>query len=116
MIVYALEPCTTPAKGSPTFELVEDDIKVGVGLHNEPGRKRTKCKSANILIRTIPEAVLENLPFTGSDEVTPMVNELGGTPIGELCITSSITHDILKEYHIKLFKTYVNNYCTSLDT
>jgi len=112
---FALKPCTTPSKGSPTFELGEDEMEVGVGLHGEPGRKRTKYKRANIIIRTITEAVLEDLPFAGSDEVALMINGLGGTPVGELYIACGIVHDILKENNIKVFKTYVNNYCTSLD-
>jgi len=112
---FALKPCTTPAKGSPTFDLEEDKIELGVGLHGEPGRERTDYKKADILIRTITEAVIEDLPFAGGDEVALMINGLGGTPIGELYIAAGIAHDILKEHNIKIIDTYVNNYCTSLD-
>jgi len=112
---FALKPCTTPEKGSPTFDLGPQEIEVGVGLHGEPGRERTTYKRANTIIKTLTDAVLEDLPFSGGDEVALMVNGLGGTPIGELYIAAGITHDILKNKHIRVHKTYVNNYCTSLD-
>ncbi len=112
---FALKPCTTPEKGSPTFDLGDDEIEIGVGLHGEPGRERTKYQRANIIIKTLMDAVIGDLPFESGDEVALMVNGLGGTPIGELYIASGIAHDILKDKNIKVFKTYVNNYCTSLD-
>ncbi len=112
---FALKPCTAPEKGSPTFDLGEDDIEVGVGLHGEPGRKRTTYKRANIIIKELTDAVLQDLPFKSGDEVALMINGLGGTPIGELYIASGIVHDILKTCNIEVFGTYVNNYCTSLD-
>jgi dihydroxyacetone kinase-like protein len=112
---FALKPCTTPAKGSPTFDLGEDEIELGVGLHGEPGRERTSFKRANIVIKTITDAVINDLPYKNGDEVAVMVNGLGGTPIGELYIAAGIVHDILDDYGIDVFDTYVNNYCTSLD-
>lgn len=112
---FALKPCTTPAKGSATFELGEDEIELGVGLHGEPGRERTGYKRANIIIKTITDAVIGDLPFNSGDEVAVMVNGLGGTPIGELYIATGIVHDILDDCNIKVYDTYVNNYCTSLD-
>ncbi len=112
---FALKPCTAPEKGSPTFDLGEDEIEIGVGLHGEPGRQRTAYKRANIIIKTLTDTVLEDLPFGSGDEVALMINGLGGTPIGELYIAAGITHDILKENNINIYKTYVNNYCTSLD-
>ncbi len=112
---FALKSCTTPAKGSPTFDLGDDEIELGVGLHGEPGRERLKYIPANEIIRIITNAVIEDLPFKRYDEVALMVNGLGGTPIGELYLAAGIVHDILKERKIKVYKTYVNNYCTSLD-
>ena len=112
---FAMKPCTTPDKGSPTFELGENEIEVGVGLHGEPGRERTHYKRANIIIKELTDAVLSDLPFTSDNEVALMVNGLGGTPIGELYIAAGIIHDILKSNGIKICSTYVNNYCTSLD-
>ncbi len=112
---FALKSCTTPAKGSPTFDLGPDEIELGVGLHGEPGRERIKVLPANEIISIITNAVIEDLPFVENDEVALMINGLGGTPIGELYIAAGIVHDILKYKKIKVFKTYVNNFCTSLD-
>jgi dihydroxyacetone kinase-like protein len=112
---FALKSCTTPAKGSPTFDLGADEMELGVGLHGEPGRQRLKFQTADNIIKTITEAVIEDLPFRSGDEVAAMINGLGGTPIGELYIAAGIVHDILRFRNIKVFKTYVNNYCTSLD-
>lgn len=112
---FALKSCTTPAKGSPTFELGSDEIELGVGLHGEPGRQRLKYMPANEIIKIITESVIEDLPFRPFDEVAVMVNGLGGTPIGELYIAAGIVLDILKGKNIKVFRTYVNNFCTSLD-
>jgi dihydroxyacetone kinase-like protein len=112
---FALKPCTTPDKGSPTFELEEDKIEMGVGLHGEPGRERKKYSRANFLIKELVDAVVSDLPFSRGDEVALMINGLGGTPIGELYISSGIAHDLIRSYGIKVYSTYVNNYCTSLD-
>jgi phosphoenolpyruvate---glycerone phosphotransferase subunit DhaK len=112
---FALKSCTTPAKGSPTFELGEDEIELGVGLHGEPGRERTKYKPADEVIKIITDSVIEDLPFICGDEVALMVNGLGGTPIGELYIAAGIVHEILRNRKLKVFKTYINNFCTSLD-
>jgi len=112
---FALKSCTTPAKGSPTFELGGDEIELGVGLHGEPGRERIKHRPADEIIKIITDSVIEDLPFTCGDEVAIMINGLGGTPIGELYIASKIVHKILSDKKIKIFRTYVNNFCTSLD-
>ncbi len=112
---FALKSCTTPAKGSPTFDLGEDEIEIGVGLHGEPGRQRQKFVQADSIIKIITDTVIEDLPFMCGDEVALMVNGLGGTPVSELYIAAGITIDILKNKRIKIFRTYVNNFCTSLD-
>ncbi len=112
---FALKSCTTPAKGSPTFELGDDDLELGVGLHGEPGRQRLKFMPADEIMKIITDAVLEDLPFISGDEVAIMINGLGGTPISELYIAAGIAHTLIKNRKIKIFKTYVNNFCTSLD-
>ena len=112
---FASKSCTTPAKGSPTFDLGEDEIELGVGLHGEPGRERTKYKPADEVIKIITDSVIEDLPFICGDEVALMINGLGGTPIGELYIAAGIIHEILRNRKLKVFRTYVNNFCTSLD-
>ena len=81
----ALTSCTPPAKGSP-FELGDDEIEMGVGIHGEPGRRREKLTTANNIIDEMLEAVVTDLPYESGDEVALMINGLGGTPISELYI------------------------------
>ena len=75
----ALTACTPPAKGSPLFELGDDEMEMGVGIHGEPGRRREKLASANEIIDELLEAVVTDLPYQEGDEVAPMINGLGGT-------------------------------------
>lgn len=112
---FALTSCTTPAKGSPTFELGEDEMEIGVGLHGEPGRERVKIKPADEIIEYCTNCVIEDLPFKSGDEVAVMVNGLGGTPLMELYVAYNKVAAILAEAGIKVFKTYIGEYCTSLD-
>lgn len=112
---FALTSCTTPAKGTPTFELGEDEMEIGVGLHGEPGRQRTKMQTADEIVSYITTQCLEDLPFKSGDEVVVMVNGLGGTPLMELYIAYNKVAKMLKEAGIKVFKSYVNEYCTSID-
>ena len=112
---FALTSCTTPAKGSPTFELGDDEIEIGVGLHGEPGRKRTKIMPADEIVELLIKNVVEDLPFKADDEVAVMINGLGGAPLMELYIAFKKVDEYLKEKNIKIFKTYIGEYCTSLD-
>ena len=80
----ALTACTPPAKGSPLFDLPDDEMEMGVGIHGEPGRRREKLASANEIVDELLEAVVTDLPFESGDRVALMVNGLGGTPISEL--------------------------------
>jgi len=112
---YALTSCTTPAKGSPIFELGGDEQEIGVGLHGEPGRERTKIMSADEIVGMLTNNVIDDLPYEAGDEVAVMLNGLGGTPLIELYIAYNVTAKILAEKGIKVFKSYVNEYCTSLD-
>ena len=82
----ALTSCTPPAKGSPLFELGDDEMEMGVGIHGEPGRRREKLASANAIVDELLEAVVTDLPYESGDEVALMINGLGGTPISELYI------------------------------
>ena len=82
----ALTSCTPPAKGSPLFELGEDEMEMGVGIHGEPGRRRVKLANANAIVDELLEAVVSDLPYNSGDDVALMINGLGGTPISELYI------------------------------
>lgn len=111
----ALTSCTPPAKGSPLFELGEDEYELGVGIHGEPGRSREKMADANTLVANLLDPVVADLPFTSGDEVALMVNGLGGTPISELYLVYGIAHQRLADAGITVAKNYVGEYCTSLD-
>ncbi|PWW21874.1 dihydroxyacetone kinase-like protein [Geodermatophilus normandii] len=111
----ALTACTPPAKGSPLFELGPDEIEFGVGIHGEPGRERRKLDSADNIVDEMLDAVASDLPYDSGDRVALMVNGLGGTPISELYILFRRAHQRLEERGISVGRSYVNEYCTSLD-
>jgi dihydroxyacetone kinase-like protein len=111
----ALTSCTPPAKGSPLFELGDDEMEMGVGIHGEPGRSREKLASANAIVDELLEAVVTDLPFNSGDDVALMINGLGGTPISELYLLYGYAHEQLARRGINVRRNYVGEYCTSLD-
>ncbi|WNI17508.1 dihydroxyacetone kinase subunit DhaK [Actinacidiphila sp. ITFR-21] len=111
----ALTACTPPAKGSPLFDLPGDEVEMGVGIHGEPGRRREKLQPADALVRELVTAVVEDLPYAQGDDVALMVNGLGGTPIGELYLVYGLAHRQLADRGIEVRRSYVGEYCTSLD-
>ena len=111
----ALTACTPPAKGSPLFELGADEIEMGVGIHGEPGRERKPMAAADAIVDELLDAVVTDLPYASGDRVALMVNGLGGTPISELYILYRRAHQQLAERGITVGRSYVNEYCTSLD-
>ena len=111
----ALTACTPPAKGSALFELGDDEIEMGVGIHGEPGRERKKLTNADAIVDELVDAVAGDLPFESGDRVALMVNGLGGTPISELYIVYRRAHQKLAERGIEVGRSYVGEYCTSLD-
>ena len=111
----ALTSCTPPAKGSPLFDLGDDEMEMGVGIHGEPGRRREKLTTANAIVDELLEAVVSDLPFSSGDDVALMVNGLGGTPISELYLLYGHAHEELAKRGINVRRNYVGEYCTSLD-
>ena len=111
----ALTACTPPAKGSPLFELGADEMEVGVGIHGEPGRERRKLTNADAIVDELLDAVVTDLPYNSNDRVALMINGLGGTPISELYILYRRAHQQLADRGIAVGRSYVNEYCTSLD-
>ncbi|CAN5272718.1 hypothetical protein BH09ACT10_BH09ACT10_30100 [soil metagenome] len=111
----ALTACTPPSKGSPLFEIGEDEMEVGVGIHGEPGRRRAKIVSANEIVDELLQAIVPDLPFALGDEVALMINGLGGTPISELYLLFGVAHQQLSEQGINVGRSYVGEYCTALD-
>ena len=110
-----LTACTPPAKGSPLFELGDDEMEVGVGIHGEPGRERRKLTTSDEITDELLDAVVTDLPFSSGDRVALMVNGLGGTPVSELYIVYRRAHKQLADRGITVGRSYVNEYCTSLD-
>lgn len=110
----AIKPCTVPAAGVPGFQLEEDEIEIGIGIHGEPGVKKGSWEPADQVTDQILEKILADIDYSGS-EVAVMVNGCGGTPIMELYIVNNHVNDVLKEKGIKVYRTYVGNYMTSLE-
>jgi dihydroxyacetone kinase-like protein len=102
-------------RGTPLFEIADDEMEVGIGIHGEPGRQRTKVVPANEIVDLLLGAVVPDLPFVKGDEVALMINGLGGTPISELYLLYGIAHKKLAAMGISVFRSYVNEYCTSLE-
>ncbi|MEU8006848.1 dihydroxyacetone kinase subunit DhaK [Catellatospora sp. NPDC049111] len=111
----ALTSCTPPAKGTPLFELGDDEMEIGVGIHGEPGRRREKLANADTIIDELLEAVVSDLPYQRGDDVALMINGLGGTPLGELYLLYGRAHEQLAARGIQVRRNYVGEYCTSLD-
>jgi phosphoenolpyruvate---glycerone phosphotransferase subunit DhaK len=111
----ALTSCTPPAKGSPLFELGDDEMEMGVGIHGEPGRRREKLANADAIVDELVEAVASDGPFSSGDDVALMINGLGGTPISELYILYGRAHKQLADRGLNVTRSYVGEYCTSLD-
>lgn len=111
----ALTSCTVPAAGRPTFDLPDDEIEMGVGIHGEPGRKRIKMTSAKEIVTTLAEAIVNDLPFKAGEPVLAFVNGMGGTPIMELYLVYNELEKFLKTKNIPIARNLVGNYITSLD-
>ncbi|NEO33261.1 MAG: dihydroxyacetone kinase subunit DhaK [Symploca sp. SIO3C6] len=135
----ALTSCTTPAKGTPTFELGDEEIEVGIGIHGEPGRQRLSLKSADDItemlalsiiedssyIRTVREwnqgqgewvdVELTDPPFKSGDSVLAFVNSMGGTPLSELYIIYRQLVKVCQQQGIRIVRNLIGSYITSLD-
>jgi len=111
----ALTSCTPPAKGTPIFAIGDDEMEVGVGIHGEPGRRRDKLKNADAIVDEIYDAVAGDLPFKSGDRVALMINGLGGTPPSELYLLYRRAAQRCGDTGLKIVRSYVGNYCTSLE-
>ncbi|NLM05215.1 MAG: dihydroxyacetone kinase subunit DhaK [Clostridiales bacterium] len=110
----SLTPCTVPAAGKPSFTLAEDEMEVGLGIHGEPGTHRDKIQPADKIVDHLLDKILSDIDYSGS-EVAVLVNGLGGTPIMELYVMNKRISEVLAEKGIKVHRTYVGNYMTSLE-
>ena len=110
----AISPCTVPAAGKPGFELAENEIEIGIGIHGEPGTHRDKIASADEIAKTLLEKILADIDYKGR-EVVVMVNGMGATPLMELYIINNFVQDYLKEAGVKVYDTMVGNFMTSIE-
>jgi len=111
----ALTSCTVPAAGKPTFELGDDEMEIGVGIHGEPGRTRMKITSAAEITSMLATAILDDLPFVAGDKVLAFVNGMGGTPLIELYVIFAELKKILDGRGITIARNLIGNYITSLE-
>jgi len=111
----ALSPCILPEAGKPTFEINDDEIEIGMGIHGEPGIKREKLKSANDLVDDLYERIIKDSKLTANDNIAVMINSLGATPLEELYIVSKRVNENLAKSNIQNKKTYVGRYATSME-
>lgn len=111
----ALTACTTPAAGKPGFDLPEDEMEVGVGIHGEPGRSREKLRPANEIVAASLAAILDDLPPTPGARTIVMVNGLGGTPLIELYVLFGEVAARLADRGVTIARSLVGDYVSSLD-
>jgi dihydroxyacetone kinase-like protein len=111
----ALTSCTVPHAGKPTFELPEDEMEIGIGIHGEPGRRRMKIASAAEVAEMLVKPIVEDLPFKSGDDVLVFMNGMGGTPLIELYLMYNEVNKILSGHGIKIARRLIGSYITSLE-
>ena len=111
----ALTSCTVPAAGKPTFELGEDEMEMGVGIHGEPGRRRVALATAEEIATEMVDAITESVDPKNGDQVLLFVNGMGGTPLMELYLVYQAAAVLCQDRGLTIARSLVGNYCTSLD-
>lgn len=112
---FAFSSCTPPAKGTPIFDIADDEMEFGVGIHGEPGRKTQKVESSDVLAEKIVADLMEDLGIIDGEEVVLLINGFGATPLMELYLFNNSVTNELEKHNIKIHKTMVGNYMTSID-
>ncbi len=111
----AMTACTVPTVGKPSFELGEDEMELGIGVHGEPGVKRVPMMKADDIVDTLLEKVLDDLQLNSGDNVLLFINGLGATPLSEQYIMYNHAHDVLTEKGINVTRSQIGNFFTSLE-
>lgn len=111
----ALTPCTVPHLGKPSFELAENEMEVGIGIHGEPGRHRVPIAKADEVAAMLMEPVLSDLPFKAGESIILFVNGMGGTPLIELYIVYRKAAEIAAKHGLTVSRSLVGSYITSLE-
>ena len=110
----AIQPCTVPAAGQPGFELSDEEMEVGIGIHGEPGTHKETLKQADEIVDLLLEKILADIDYSGR-EVAVMINGAGATPLMELFIINNHVADVLQSKGVKVYRTLVGNYMTSIE-
>lgn len=110
----AIKPCIVPAAGKPGFEISDEEMEIGIGIHGEPGTHKEAMKTADEIVDALLEKILADIDYVGS-EVAVMVNGAGATPLMELFIINNRVADVLAEKGVKVYKTFVGEYMTSIE-
>ena len=111
----ALTSCTVPAVGKPTFDISDEEIEMGIGIHGEPGRERIKIISSAKIAETMMEAICSDIPYKSGNDVICMVNGMGATPLMELYVLYNDVDKIAEKKGLKIVRNLVGNYVTSID-
>ena len=111
----ALTPTILPQAGKPTFEIDDDEMEIGMGIHGEPGIRRGKLKTANEITEELSEKLLSDIDLNKGDKVSILINSLGATPHEELFIVADKFNNILNDNGIINSKSYVGRYATSME-
>jgi dihydroxyacetone kinase-like protein len=114
-IGVALSSCTVPAAGRPTFDIGDNELEMGVGIHGEPGRRREAMREADAIVKDMVEAIISDLKPTKNSEVLLLVNGLGATPLMELYLLFNSTANLLKQRGLQITRSLVGNYTTAID-
>ena len=111
----ALTSCTVPAAGKPTFEIGDDEMEIGVGIHGEPGRERRKLAGADEITEALLTPILDDLPYSSGDRVLAFVNGMGGTPLIELYVVYNKVAQMCADRGVTIERNLVGSYITSLE-
>ena len=111
----ALTSCTVPHAGRPTFDIGDNEMEIGIGIHGEPGRTRMPLKPADEIVDMLVQPILSDLPFQSGDRVLAFVNSMGGTPLIELYIVYRQLHQILESKGVQIARRLIGPYITSLE-
>lgn len=111
----ALTSCTVPRIGRPSFEISDDEMEIGMGIHGEQGIRRGKIQSADEIVEEILPKILSDINVNVDDEVAVLINGLGATPLEEQYIVNRKVNKELTSKGIKVYRTYVGEFATSLE-
>ncbi|MGI8872563.1 MAG: dihydroxyacetone kinase subunit DhaK, partial [Candidatus Limnocylindria bacterium] len=111
----ALTSCTVPAAGKPTFEIGDDELEIGIGIHGEPGRERRAMVTADEVTEMLLTPILDDLPFSSGDRVLAFVNGMGGTPLIELYVVYRKVVQMCADRGVRIERNLIGSYITSLE-